>query len=121
MKHNPCSLYHASVSQIAKSLHLYCQKELVVQTTERMKFDLLMELYGQERYSLLAQHLGKWEEGFLPILTLGEKRTELHTIFQRVIDVGYPLNNILADVIVDRDSIHQCSRIILNSDSKWDS
>ena len=104
------SLYGAAVATLARSLHLYAQADISLATTDSMKFDLVHELYSQRRFALLVQVLLSWDEGFSPVLCLGERRTELHSIFQRVIDAGYPLHRMLVDVITDRLSlIKKCS------------
>ena len=104
------SLYHAAIATLARSLHLYAQADISLATTDRMKFDLVRELHSQRRFALLVQVLVSWDDGFCPVLCLGERRTELHAIFQRVIDAGYPLHRMLVDVITDRLSlIKKCS------------
>ena len=99
------SLYGAAVATLARNLDLYSQADISAATTDRMKFDLVRELYSQRRIALLVQVLVNWDDGFCPVLCLGERRTELHAIFQRVIDTGYPLHRTLVDVITDRLSL----------------
>ena len=99
------SLYNAAIATLARSLHLYAQPDISLATTDRMKFDLVRELHSQRRFALLVQVLVSWDDGFCPVLCLGERRTELHAIFQRVIDAGYPLHRTLVDVITDRLSL----------------
>ena len=84
------SLYGAAVATLARNLDLYSQADISAATTDRMKFDLVRELYSQRRTALLVQVLVNWDDGFCPVLCLGERRTELHAIFQRVIDTGLP-------------------------------
>ena len=105
------SLYHAAIATLARSLHLYAQADISLATTDRMKFDLVRELHSQRRFALLVQVLVSWDDGFCPVLCLGERRTELHAIFQRVSDAGYPLHHMLVNVITDRLLlIKKCNR-----------